>query len=73
MQMPTSSFNNHQLFYFWVVFSNRMGVLPYRLGKTAKNQNLEQVAHFAPVLNFEFLDLKDKYYEVLMRYAWKGN
>ena len=29
MQMQTSAFNNHQLFYFWVVFSNRMGVMAH--------------------------------------------
>ena len=45
--MPTSAFNDHQLFYFWAVFSNRMGVMPHMWGKTPI-LHLCKILHFIP-------------------------
>ena len=47
MQMQTSAFNKHQLFYFWAVFSNRMGVMAHRWGKTPI-LHLCKILHFIP-------------------------
>ena len=54
---------NFQLVYFWAFCPIRMGVLP----------NGGEDAHFAPLLNFAFLDYNEKRYKVAMRYVWKGN